>query len=163
MPESNHNFRPDPAMRSFGELMSHVADAQSGICRSMLSDKKPIPNVTGTSKADVQKALAASFDECYEAFSELSAENQNQPVSTPEGERARVVALTMVLGHDNEEYGYMAVYLRLKGHSAALFNQDQGIQRQAVAGLPSLAPKPMRQQISEPGKFFPVLEVLVRP
>jgi hypothetical protein len=31
------------------------------------------------------------------------------------GSRARIAALTMVLGHDNEQYGYMAVYLRLKG------------------------------------------------
>jgi uncharacterized damage-inducible protein DinB len=115
MPESAYSFKPAPAMRSFGEVLAHVADVQSKTCGSMLRDKKPVPSATGTSKADLTKTLAASFDECYEAFSELSAENENEVVPTPAGKRARIAALTMVLGHDNEEYGYMAVYLRLKG------------------------------------------------
>jgi uncharacterized damage-inducible protein DinB len=108
-------LKPAAGMRSFGEVLAHVADVQSKTCRSMLRDKKRVPSTPGTSKADLTRTLAASFDECYEAFSELSAENQNQTVPTPMGERARIVALTMVLGHDNEQYGYMAVYLRLKG------------------------------------------------
>jgi uncharacterized damage-inducible protein DinB len=115
MPESAYSFKPAPAMRSFGEVLAHVADVQAKTCGSMLRDKKPVPVTPGTGKADLTKTLAASFDECYEAFSELSAENQNQTVPTPAGQRARIAALTMVLGHDNEEYGYMAVYLRLKG------------------------------------------------
>jgi len=115
MPESGYSFKPAAAMRSFGEVLAHVADVQSKTCGSMLRDKKPVVAAAGTSKADLTKTLAASFDECYEAFSELSAESQNQTVPTPAGQRARIAALTMVLGHDNEEYGYMAVYLRLKG------------------------------------------------
>jgi uncharacterized damage-inducible protein DinB len=115
MPESAYGFKPAAGMRSFGEVLAHVADVQSKICRSMLRDKKPVPPTPGASKSDLTKALAASFDECYEAFSELSAENQNQTVPTPGGDRARIAALTMVLGHDNEQYGYLAVYLRLKG------------------------------------------------
>ena len=115
MPESDYGFKPAAGMRSFGEVLAHIADVQSKTCGSMLRDKKPLNATSGTSKADLTKTLAASFDECYEAFSELSAENQNQTVSTPAGERARIAALTMVLGHDNEQYGYMAVYLRLKG------------------------------------------------
>jgi uncharacterized damage-inducible protein DinB len=115
MPEGDYGFKPAAGMRSFGELLAHIAEVQTKTCGSMLLDKKPIPSAPGTSKSDLNKTLAASFDECYEAFSELSAENQNQTVSTPAGQRARIAALTMVLGHDNEEYGYMAVYLRLKG------------------------------------------------
>ncbi len=115
MPETDYGFKPAAGMRSFGEVLAHVADVQSKTCRSMLQDKKPVPSTPGASKSAVTKTLAASFDECYEAFSELSAENQNHTVTTPAGDRARIAALTMVLGHDNEEYGYMAVYLRLKG------------------------------------------------
>jgi uncharacterized damage-inducible protein DinB len=115
MPESGYSFKPAPGMRSFGEVIAHVADVQSKTCGSMLRDKKPVPSIPGTAKADLAKTLAASFDECYEAFSELSAQNQNEMVPTPAGQRARIAALTMVLSHNNEEYGYMAVYLRLKG------------------------------------------------
>jgi uncharacterized damage-inducible protein DinB len=123
MPESNYAFRPAPGMRSFGELLAHIADVQSVTCRSTLLDKKPVKEIDGTSKGDIQQSLSASFDECYEAFSELSAENQDQLVPTPAGELPRIVALTMVLGHDNEEYGSIAVYLDLKGITAPPTNE----------------------------------------
>jgi glycerol-3-phosphate dehydrogenase len=113
MPESNYSFKPVADMRSFGELLAHVADVQAKMCGSIIRDKKSVAVMSGGSKAEIQKALAASFDECYEAFTELSAENQNQAVAP--GGLPRIAALTMVLGHNNEEYGYMAVYLRLKG------------------------------------------------
>jgi hypothetical protein len=36
-------------------------------------------------------------------------------VTTPVGQQTRLGALVMVVAHNNEEYGYMAVYLRMKG------------------------------------------------
>lgn len=123
MPENNYAFKPTPDMRSFGELLAHIADVQSRICQSTLRDKKPTKEIDDTAKSDIQRALSASFDECYEAFSELSAENQDQLVPTPAGELPRIVALTMVLGHDSEEYGSMQVYLRMKGIAAPPTNE----------------------------------------
>jgi hypothetical protein len=32
MPEENYSFKPTPEIRSFGELIAHIADAQTGIC-----------------------------------------------------------------------------------------------------------------------------------
>ena len=117
MPEDQYSFRPAENTRSFGELLLHVADVQFHICHTVLRDKKPlkVPVASPASKAQVKAAVAASFDECYEAFSELSAQNKDAIVETPTGRQSELAALTMVLGHDNEEYGYMAVYLRLKG------------------------------------------------
>jgi hypothetical protein len=115
MPESDYAFKPMPGMRSFAELMIHIGDVESHVCRTMLRNPKAAPTIQGMSKAAVQKVLASSFDDCYEAVSELSAENENRPVATPLGERARIAAIAMVLAHNNEEYGYMSVHLRLKG------------------------------------------------
>src|ERR1700710_3037082 len=32
MPEENYGFKPTPEIRSFGEMVAHVANAQAGIC-----------------------------------------------------------------------------------------------------------------------------------
>ena len=36
-------------------------------------------------------------------------------VSTPVGSQTRLGALVSIVAHNNEDYGYMAVYMRLKG------------------------------------------------
>ena len=39
MPETDCGFKPAAGMRSFGEVLAHVADVQSKTCRSMLRDQ----------------------------------------------------------------------------------------------------------------------------
>src|SRR5579871_6320471 len=40
MPESNFDFRPTPQVRSFRELVAHVADVQNALCSAVFSEKK---------------------------------------------------------------------------------------------------------------------------
>src|SRR5581483_9617494 len=56
MPEEQYSFQPAEKMRSFGELLLHVADVQSHMCHTMLGDKKPLkaPAASPTSKAQVK-------------------------------------------------------------------------------------------------------------
>jgi hypothetical protein len=70
---------------------------------------------TKTTKADVIKALADSFAYCDDAFSSLTDETAAQFVQGRGGEQARAVPLINLIAHDNEEYGIITVYLRLKG------------------------------------------------
>src|SRR5260370_21337790 len=43
MPEENYAFKPTPAVRSFGQLVGHVADAQYLFCSIALGEKNPAP------------------------------------------------------------------------------------------------------------------------
>jgi len=116
MPEADYDFKPAAGMRSFRELVAHITDVQSSMCSAVFAERKGrFLKPKSTSKADLAAALGASFTECYQAFSELTAENATAKVSTPVGDQTRLGALTAVIAHNNEEYGYMAVYLRLKG------------------------------------------------
>src|SRR5689334_24097100 len=41
MPEENYSFKPTPDVRSFGQLVGHLADAQYYFCSSVAGEAKP--------------------------------------------------------------------------------------------------------------------------
>ena len=41
MPEENYNFKPTEAVRSFGQILGHVADSQYMFCSMVLGEKNP--------------------------------------------------------------------------------------------------------------------------
>ena len=68
-----------------------------------------------TSKADLVAALKDSFAECDKAFDSLTDANAAEMIKGPRGERSKLGMLNGIVVHDNEEYGYLAVYMRVKG------------------------------------------------
>src|SRR5262245_55061319 len=40
MPESNFDFKPTPQMRSFRELVGHIAEIQNSMCSAVFNDRK---------------------------------------------------------------------------------------------------------------------------
>lgn len=115
MPEENYSFKPTPDIRSFGELVAHVADSQARTCSAVNGEMKSVDAAKKTSKADLVAAIKASFEICDTAFNALTDAAAATMIKTPRGERSKLGALVGVTTHTNEEYGYMAVYMRLKG------------------------------------------------
>jgi uncharacterized damage-inducible protein DinB len=116
MPESNYDFKPAAGMRSFRELVAHISDVQNEMCGAVFNDRKAkFVKAKTSSKADMADALGTSFTACYQAFADLAPETAAVKVTTPMGDMTKLAALVAVVAHNNEEYGYMAVYLRLKG------------------------------------------------
>src|ERR1700736_3305369 len=78
MPEENYNFKPTDAVRSFGQVVGHVDDAQYMFCSVVLGEKNPAPKIeqTKTSKAELIAALKDPFaysDKAYEGMTDASA------------------------------------------------------------------------------------------
>lgn len=115
MPEEHYAFKPVPEIRSFGELMAHIADSQARNCSSVLGEVKQLNAASKTRKEDLVAALKESFQICDQAYESLTEDNARQMVKGPRGERSKAGLLVGNLSHSNEEYGYGAVYLRLKG------------------------------------------------
>ncbi len=115
MPEEHYSFKPTPDIRTFGQLVAHVADAQMRTCAAVKGEQKQANAASKTSKADLVAALKESSEECDAAFASVTDANANEMVRAGRGQRSRLGALIGTTIHDNEEYGYMAVYLRLKG------------------------------------------------
>lgn len=113
MPDENYSFKPTPEIRSFAEVLDHAASAQMHACSAVLGEKAP--SGEATTKADVLAALNAAFAECDKAYDALTDANAAEMIKTPRGERSRLGALAGNIAHDNEQYGILSVYMRLKG------------------------------------------------
>src|SRR6266446_122670 len=55
MPEENYNFKPTEAVRSFGQIVGHLADAQYNFCSLALGETNPGLKIeqSKTTKADL--------------------------------------------------------------------------------------------------------------
>jgi DinB superfamily len=123
MPEDGYSFIPANGERDFGGWVGHVAQAQLGTCSRIAGQTPDQATMTmlqgeasGTkaSKADLVAALKKSFEACDAAYNGLSDANAGDP-APGRGNNSRIAALAGNTAHDNECYGSMAVYLRLKG------------------------------------------------
>lgn len=123
MPEDQYAFKPTPDVRSFGQLVGHVADANYGFCAASAGEKPPMGGFDGTTsiektkttKADLQKALADSFAYCDKVHAGMTDTAGAAMVKFFTGDMAKLSILEFNTHHDFEHYGNMVTYLRLKG------------------------------------------------
>lgn len=111
MPAENFDFKPVPEIRSFGETIAHLADSQARTCAGVLGEQKSVDAAAKKTKDELAAAFKTSFDICDAAWDGTTDANASQAA----GRRTRLGTLIYNTGHENEEYGYLAVYMRLKG------------------------------------------------
>lgn len=115
-PESDYDFKPVPEIRTLGALIAHIADAQAFTCAAVAGGQRPSSASSKTTKADLVAALKASFETCDPVFESLTDADATKMVSMGRGgQRSKFASLWGLIAHSNEEYGYLSVYLRLKG------------------------------------------------
>lgn len=117
MPEENYSFKPTPDVRSFGQLVGHVADANYMFCAQASGDANPAKNVekTKTSKADLVAAVKDAVAYCNKTFDSMTDAKGSQMVKFFNFNLARLTLLSLNTAHTDEHYGNMVTYLRLKG------------------------------------------------
>ena len=115
MPEEAYSFKPTPEMQTFGERIVHIAN-QIGTCSSLTGERKPNPAATAYAKADVVAGLKASFAACDAAWDGMTNETAHEMIAGRGGQqRSKISALIGNTTHNTEMYGYISVYMRLKG------------------------------------------------
>lgn len=115
MPEDGYGFKATPEVQSFGQRVAHIADANIRTCSALKGEQKSVGAAAKTAKADLVAALKESFAYCDGVYDALTDAEAAKVVNTGRGQRSKLAALWGVVAHDNEVYGAMAVYLRLKG------------------------------------------------
>ena len=115
VPAEYYDFQPVPEIRTFGQLVAHVADAKARTCAALLGQENQIDAGSKSTKADLIAVLKETFVLCDAAYEALTPANLTEKIQMGRREATRLGALTGSTIHDNHEYGYMAVYLRLKG------------------------------------------------
>jgi uncharacterized damage-inducible protein DinB len=117
MPEEHYSFKPAPEVRSFGQLLGHIADAQYLFCASA-TGAKPEPRgieKAKTAKADLTAALKEAFAYCDEAYNQMTDANAGESIKLFGRDRSRAGALAFNNAHDYEHYGNLVTYMRMKG------------------------------------------------
>lgn len=117
MPEENYAFKATPEVRSYGQIIGHMADAQYMMCSAVLGEKNPAPGIekTKTSKADLVQALKDSVAYCNKAYDGMTDASGLQSVQMMGADRPKFTVLTFNIAHTMEHYGNLITYLRLKG------------------------------------------------
>ena len=123
MPEENYGMRPGTQtdVRTFGQQVAHVATYNFLWCSQANGEKNPSPGNLDklTSKAEIMKVLNDAFTYCDGAYSALTDASGAQMIDiTQESGRQtrslRFGLLTLNYAHNNEIYGSMVAYLRMK-------------------------------------------------
>lgn len=123
MPAENYSFKPTPEIESFGQRVNHIAGANLFICQGVTGkETTPRPRVDVTSKPALIALLKQASAACDAAFDALTDAAAMEKISSrlggpfpPEPTRTKLATLNNMVRHSNEMYGYMCVYLRLKG------------------------------------------------
>ncbi len=116
MPEENYSFKPTPEVRSFGQLIGHVANSQYDFCVPAKGGERPDKTdfEKTTAKADLVKALKDAFAYCDPLYDMPDAQAAEQ-VDFFGRKASRLFVLMYNLTHNDEHYGNIVTYMRLKG------------------------------------------------
>ena len=117
MPEENYSFKPTPDVRSFGQLVGHVADANYMFCALASGEANPAKNIekTKTSKADLVAAVTDAVAYCGKTFDGMTDSKGGEMVKFMSFNLARLSMLSLNTAHTDEHYGNMVTYFRIKG------------------------------------------------
>jgi uncharacterized damage-inducible protein DinB len=115
MPESKYSYRPTKDVRSFAEILTHVADISYTLCSSVKGEANPISATAKVSKTEIMAYLKGSFDYCDGVYSGFSDAQLNNPADFFGVKTNKMFILTQVGNHDALHYGNLVTYLRLNG------------------------------------------------
>jgi len=117
MPEENYSFKPTPEVRTFGQLVGHVADANYMFCSQASGEANPSKGIekAKTSKADLVAALKDAVAYCNKAFDGMTDAKGSEMVQMFSYHLAKLTLFSLNTAHTDEHYGNMVTYLRMKG------------------------------------------------
>jgi hypothetical protein len=134
MPEDKYSYRPaegkfqkekpefGPAeVRAFAEQVKHVACSNFAFAAELDGTKPPEAcDRGGTSPARSKKELLVylrdSFAAIRKSLGDITVNNMFEPIEGPyAGPNTRLGLATVVIWHNADHYGQMALYLRLNG------------------------------------------------
>ena len=117
MSEADFAFRPVASVRTFGQMVGHVAGSQRMYCAVALGEKPPAENAvekSATTKAALVQAMKETTSYCERAYAQSDA--QAAAAATVFGQKTtRLGVLVQNAAHNAEHYGNIVTYMRIKG------------------------------------------------
>ncbi len=117
MPEDKYAFRPADTVRTFGQILAHVADGQYEFCGTAAGnhDDKDVEH-TAKTKAEIVAALKIAFAYCDAIYAGMTDAKAAELIPVFGGNKAtRLSLLDFNVAHTGEHYGNLVTYMRIQG------------------------------------------------
>jgi uncharacterized damage-inducible protein DinB len=118
MSDADFAFKPTAEIRSFGQLLAHVADSNYLFCSSALGEPRPMAGLeqSKTTRAEIRQALAESHEYCERAFAAMT-EPKNAMAVRPfrQTQLPALAVLNFRNYHALLHWGNAITYMRLRG------------------------------------------------
>jgi uncharacterized damage-inducible protein DinB len=111
-------FRPTEEVRSAGQILAHVANAQFMFCSVAAGQENPSKvnfEETATAKADIIAALKSSLEYCGGVYDGMTDEAGAEMKDLFGMQMAANAVLALNSAHNYEHYGNLATYMRING------------------------------------------------
>jgi uncharacterized damage-inducible protein DinB len=118
MPEADFGFQPTKDVRTFGQLIAHVANSSFSYCARGKGEDNPNKEdfeKTRTTKADITKALNDAAAYCDGVYGGMTDAAAMELVKAGQNLVPKARFLITNISHDNEHYGNLVTYMRIKG------------------------------------------------
>ena len=121
MPADKFGFKPVASVRTFGQILAHIAGANYIFCAAAKGEKPPHAEdefeKSATTPPAIMKALQESMAYCDAAYNALDDRRAGEIIDGAfgGGKTARAAALMGNTGHLQEHYGNLVTYLRING------------------------------------------------
>jgi uncharacterized damage-inducible protein DinB len=117
MPEDKFSFKPADGVRTYGQLLAHIADAQFLLCGIAKDGKQQMKGIekSAHSKAEIVKGLNDGFGYCESVYSTLTDAESASTVSWFGQQRTKLTVLDFNIAHAFEHYGNLVTYMRING------------------------------------------------
>lgn len=124
VPEDLYSLRPGPQteVRTFGRIIGHLANFNYLWCSQAKGEKNPGEGTdfeTVATKAGLVKALNDAFSYCDGVYAGLTDSSATEiiQITQENGREALVPRIGLLIqnyGHNNEHYGNLVTYMRIK-------------------------------------------------
>lgn len=116
MPAESYDFRPVESVRTFGEIVRHIAETNDFFCAAASGEPGPRQQAarTASGKQELVAALRESFAKCAQVHAALTDASASEMVNVMGRPRPRLSVLTIHQLHAIEHYGNLVTYLRMQ-------------------------------------------------
>ena len=111
-------YRPTDDVRTAGQILAHIADAQYMFCSTAAGESSPQTEgieQTRTQKQQIVEALEQSFAYCERVFARTTDAGGGQAVTLMGMPTTAFGTLAFNSAHNYEHYGNLVTYMRLNG------------------------------------------------
>lgn len=120
MTDADYAFKPTPEVRSFGQVIGHVINANYFFCAQARGESSPGTQdyEKVTVRASLLKALDAALAYCdavYNATTDATFQTLVKVAAPSKEQTPRGMVLIFNTTHNEEHYGNLVVYMRLRG------------------------------------------------